>query len=507
MRSHKKSCVLNICLAAWCLVGSAMNLQAAETVGRALSSQQNVAVPGQWNPLHLHKDVSPETARAYRREFDTQLATAGYLYALPAYLHAKQRYEFLFNFTRYMGDRGNPFDQFLCVRTPASIKTTDTMPNNDTLYGAAFLDLKASPMVLSVPDIPDRYYSFTLIDAYFYPFAYIGSRTMGQKAGNYLIVGPDWQGSVPAGIREVVKAPTPSINLYQRIYFRNLDDVPNVVKLQDQIRLTPLATFLDPAARVALPDPGPILKDSPLLARDPVEVLRIANRYMAENPPPVEDRSFLDHIAPIGIGPGREIPDDPRMLEVLRAGATAADHAMTALVLDGFPVRNGWQIPPADIGRRNAPGGIATQAMVQLRSIGINHAEEATYYTAYTDGGGQPLNGRQRYTLTFRPDEIPPLLKDKFGFWSLTLYDRTNGLFVDNPRHKYLVRSADPLVFGHDGSLTLLIQPEAPADPKLAANWLPAPAEGDFMLNLRVFVGGPAVVSGRYTPPPIKRQE
>ncbi|QDX82270.1 hypothetical protein B9N43_14075 [Denitratisoma sp. DHT3] len=506
MRAPTRSHLLTTCLFLCGLAGSAANAT-AEFAGRELATRQNVAAPGQWNPLHLHKDVAADTARAYRRDFDTQLAAAGYLYALPAYLHAKQRYEFLYNFTRYMGERGNPFGQFLSVRTPASIKTTDTMPNNDTLYGAAFLDLKASPMVLSVPDIPDRYYSFTLIDAYFYPFAYVGSRTMGQKAGHYLIVGPDWNGPRPPGIREVVRATTPSINIYQRIYFRNLDDVPAVVKLQDQIRLTPLATFLDPAVRVALPDPAAILRDNPLLARDPVQVLRIANRYMAENPPPREDRGFLDYIAPVGVGPGLEITDDPQRLEALRAGATAADHAMTALLLDGFPVRNGWQIPPVNIGRRDAPGSIATQAMIQLRSIGINHAEEATYYTAYADGAGRPLNGGHRYTLTFRADEIPPLLKEKFGFWSLTLYDRTNGLFVDNPRHKYLVRSADPLVFGRDGSLTLLIQPEPPADPALAANWLPAPAAGDFMLNLRVFVGGPAVVAGSYTPPPLIRRE
>ena len=68
-------------------------------------------------------------------------------------------------------------------------------PNNDTAYSAGWLDLRAEPMVLSVPAIPlDRYYSFQLIDLYTHNFAYVGSRATGPEAGNYLVTGPGWSG-------------------------------------------------------------------------------------------------------------------------------------------------------------------------------------------------------------------------------------------------------------------------------------------------------------------------
>lgn len=473
----------------------------AQAAGSSPEPSQPAVASGPWSPLTLNKDVSADTAQRNRHELAVQRAAVGYLYALPAFLHARQRYEFVSTFARYMSERGNPYGQFLLIRTPAPLSTRDTMPNNDTLYGGSFLDLSAGPVVLSVPPMPGRYYSLTLMDAYFYPVEYIGSRTVGQQGGRYLIVGPHWQGPVPAGIDRVYRSTTPSLSVYQRIYFRSRADVPEVVQLQDQITFTPLARYLDPTAVVAAPDTAPALRVNPLQVSDPVQVLQIANRYMADNPPPEQDRSLLQYIAPLGIGPGLPLPTDEAALAVLREGAAMAGRTMTSLLLDGFPVRNGWQVPPTDLGRRSAVGGIATQAMVQLRSIGINWSEEAVYYTAYADAQGHHLNGNRSYTLTFPAGQLPPVVTDQFGFWSVTLYDRAQGRFVDNPAHKYVVRSADPLQFNADGSLTLYIQPTPPADPAQMANWLPSVAGADFMLNLRIFVGGPEVLSGAYTPP------
>lgn len=459
--------------------------------------------PGRWNPAYLHTAVSDAVAQGYLKSFDVQRAALGYLYALPAYIHFKQRYQFLSNFTKYMGDRGNPFGQFLLVRQPASPRTTDVYPNCDTLYGATYLELRDTPMVLSVPDIPDRYYSLALLDAYFYNFDYIGSRTTGQKAGRYLIVGPDWRGPVPGGIDRVIRSPTHSMNIYQRIHFRDQADLAVVREIRDRIGIIPLARFLDPGAPVALPDPQRYLKADPQQITDPVQVLEIANGYMADNPPPAEDGSLVAWFMPVGVGPGLAMPTDPAALDILREGAVQADRAMTGMALAGALVRNGWQIPPSNLGRRGGPGGIALHAMTQVRSIGINVPEEAVYYTAYMDGTQQPLGGAKRYTLTFAKDQLPPVRADTFGFWSVTMYDRASYRLVDSPANKYLVRSVDQLRYGKDGSLSLHIQPDPPADPEQRANWLPSPGDRDFIVSLRVYVGGADVVSGRYTPPAI----
>jgi hypothetical protein len=473
------------------------------SAGSQADSKQNLAEPGKWDPTYINTSATADEVKAYKTAFDVNMATVGYLYALPAFLDYSQRYAFLKNFRQYMGDQGNPFGQFLLMRSPASPEALDVMPNYDTLYGVAFLELKNLPMVLKVPDIPGRYYSFAFVDAYFYNFYYVGSRTTGQKAGRYLIVGPDWHGETPEGITQTIHGPTNTIHIYERIYFRNRQDVPAVNAVQDKIRLVPLATFLAPNTAVKMPDPSEYMTIDPSHATDPLQVLEIANRHMGENPPPVEDRTLIDYFAPVGVGPGLKIPDDAYSRQVLGEGAVAADHAITALALSGFVVKNGWQIPPASVGKRGGAGGMANHAMIQLRSIGINASAEAVYYIAYTDGALQPLNTARPYTLKFTKGEVPPIDQEKYGFWSLTMYDRANLRLVSNPSDKYSVRSGDDLVYGSDGSLTIYIQPEPPADKSLLANWLPTPRQGEFVLALRVYLGGSSVVSGTYVPPPV----
>ena len=142
-------------------------------------------------------------------------------------------------------------------------------------------------------------------------------------------------------------------------------------------------------------------------------------------------------------------------------------------------------------------------AMIQLRSVGINASEEAVYYIAYDDGISQALNGRNNYVLKFTGDNLPPTQKEKFGFWSVTMYDRSNLKLVANAIDKYSVRSADDLVYGSDGSLTVYIQSEPPTDHRMLANWLPAPKHGEFVLTLRVYLGAQSVVAGTYVPPPV----
>lgn len=84
--------------------------------------------------------------------------------------------------------------------TPAD--TTIQTPNADTPYCVVGADLRAEPLVLTVPSIdPERYYSIQLIDAYTHNFEYVGTRTTGNGAGKYLLAGPDWAGQAPADIK------------------------------------------------------------------------------------------------------------------------------------------------------------------------------------------------------------------------------------------------------------------------------------------------------------------
>jgi hypothetical protein len=129
------------------------------------------------------------------------------------------------------------------VYTPA-----DTMvqtPNSDTPYSFIWMDLRAEPMVLTVPPIEKhRYFSIQLMDAYTFNFDYIGSRTTGNDGGVYMIAGPDWQGAVPKGVAKAFKSETNFVSALYRTQLFNPDDLTNVVHIQTQYMAEPLSSFL-----------------------------------------------------------------------------------------------------------------------------------------------------------------------------------------------------------------------------------------------------------------------
>lgn len=472
-------------------------------LGAASAHAQPAADAPRWSIDRLDTTLSADDARRVLREADLRRAELGYLYAVPAFLHLRQRWGWLQGMRAQGVEPADAWGRFLLLREPTSPETKDPSPNHDTLYGATFLDLSAGPVVLSVPPIPRRYWSVAMLDAWFYNFEYVGSRTTGQGGGHWLIAGPTWRGTAPPGIARTIRAPTDSVNLYQRIWFRDAADLPEVRRLQDRIVVRPLASFVDPTARPRRPDPARVLADAPYAVADPVEMLRLANRYMRENPPPSTDRALVEHLATVGIGPDATLPTDAAGLAVLREGAALAQRTLSAMAVEGSRTVNGWQMPDAGVGRRGAPDGVARQALAQIRTIGLNVPEEAVYYATVADGSGAPLDASRRYAIRFPKGALPPVRSDRFGFWSLTMYDRETLRLVPNAARRYVVRSSDPLAFDPDGSLTLHLQSEPPADPARHANWLPAPAAGRFALNLRVYLGGGAVLDGTYAPPPV----
>jgi hypothetical protein len=102
----------------------------------------------------------------------------------------------LMEFTRAEGfNSGMPINGFTHRRNllgPAD--TTVVHPNNDTLYSTAFLDLKAEPLVLHVPEAQGRYYLMQVLDAWTNTFANTGSRTLSGAAQDFVIAAPDWRG-------------------------------------------------------------------------------------------------------------------------------------------------------------------------------------------------------------------------------------------------------------------------------------------------------------------------
>jgi hypothetical protein len=112
---------------------------------------------------------------------------------------------------------------------------------NDVLYVGGLLDLSNGPQVLHVPDMAGRYYSVQFTD----PsdgtnFAYVGKRTTGTGAGDYLISGPGWKGSVSQGMTQI-SSPNNSVLVIGRVFVESDSDLPTAYGLAKQIQLTPLS--------------------------------------------------------------------------------------------------------------------------------------------------------------------------------------------------------------------------------------------------------------------------
>lgn len=112
--------------------------------------------------------------------------------------------------------------------------------NHDTLLTAGWLDLRQGPLVLHVPAMSERYYSVQFTDpSKNTNFAYVGTRTTGAQAGDYLITGRNWKGQVPNGIRQI-SSPNNSVLVAGRVLVKSDSDLATAYDLSTQIRLTPL---------------------------------------------------------------------------------------------------------------------------------------------------------------------------------------------------------------------------------------------------------------------------
>ncbi|RZT30898.1 DUF1254 domain-containing protein [Cupriavidus agavae] len=360
-------------------------------------------------------------------------------------------------------------------------------PNNDTLYTNAWLDLTRGPVVIDVPDFAGRYYVLGLLDFYTNPFGYIGSRTTGTGAGQFLLHGPDWQGQVPAGMH-AVPCPTNAVWMIGRLLVDGEADLPVVHALQDAISLK----RLDGAQAAFAFDVGMQPREHLGDARRFAEVV---NRMLADNPPPPAEAALAQSFAAAGIGAGL-IPSAAQ-LDVLHGAL--ADVLRDLAEPQASDMGGGWAMS-VDV-RESYGTNYLQRALVARNYIGALGVQEAMYVMADRAGEGAPLDGRHAYRLHFAPGNLPEV----GAFWSLTMYDKGDCMLVPNAIDRYSLGDRSPsLQRAADGGLTIHFSAQPPADPALHGNWLPAPA-GPFYVALRLYVPQPAHLDRSYRYPAIER--
>ncbi len=372
-------------------------------------------------------------------------------------------------------------------------------PNVDTLYSIAFFDLREEPMVLSLPDMGDRYYLMQFLDAWTNVFAAPGTRVTDSGAADFAIAGPNWRGTVPEEV-EVIEAPTNMVWMIGRTQVDGPEDLHNVSELVSQYRLAPLSTWGKEYAPPEVPvDPDVDISAPPsqLESMDAITFFQALADLMIDNPPAEEDAPILDELSVLGLEPGRFEPD-PDIVDALANGKTEALAKMKANIAKQGKVVNGWNVMLDGIGTYGSD--YLARATVALFGLGANLPKDAIYPSnPGIDIEGDPLSSEHKYVMHFKGGATPPAN----AFWSITMYDEV-GYLVDNPIRRYAIGDRDALEFNDDGSLDIHIQRQSPSLNK-ENNWLPAPAEGVFSLIMRIYWPKDEMLTGVWKPPGVRR--
>jgi hypothetical protein len=438
-------------------------------------------------------DITPAETKA--------IAEEAYIYGFPMIAGYKAMYEMAID--KSSSQFKAPFNTIANDSTTATPKDTAVVtPNADTPYSIVWMDLRAEPVVLCVPEIaPPRWYAIQLTDLYTFNYAYVGTITTGNGAGCYMVAGPKWQGEKPANIAKVFRSETEySLALYRTQLF-NAADIENVRKVQARYKVQTLSQFENRAAPPSAPAiTFPPMTGDAAFKTDFASYLNFLLQFCPEVP---EEKSLRAKFASIGIGPGKKFNFDDLSPEHKAAVGLAIKEGYSKINARRDAIAktvNGWQVGAAFGDRAFYHGDYLLRAAAALAGLYGNDVAEALYAQGLEDSKGEKFTGTSKYTITFPAGEFPPVN----AFWSVTMYGG-NHYLVENPINRYLINSPmlPDLKKNADGSLTIYIQNASPGA-KLQANWLPAPA-GPFFMQMRLYWPKKAAIDGLWKPPQVEK--
>jgi len=433
--------------------------------------------------------IAPGDARAIAKE--------AYIYGFPMVMNYQTMYKQAID--KSSSDYRGAFNT---INSSKSVATPEdkfvVTPNSDTPYSYLWMDLRAEPVVITMPKIePNRYYTAQMVDLYTYNFAYLGTRTYGSEGGSYLIAGPGWNGATPAGVKAVIHCETQFAYVLFRTQLFNMADLSNVSTIQAGYRAEPLSAFLHTTAPQAAP-----AVNWPKFAQDMATtpaMFPLVNFLFQFCPPNSSESALLARFAKLDIGPGQSFNFGKFSLEVRQAindgiKDSDADFGGVMKKVNADEVSSGDMFGTRDFLKDNY---LYRYVGAKMGLYG-NSKQDALYFGYFVDAKYEPLDAsKSGYELRFAKGELPP----NKAFWSLTMYDGKTQLLVANPLKRYLLNSTtiQSYTYGGDGSLTLYVSRGEP-DAAKQSNWLPAP-DGPFYCILRVYMPGEAALNGNWKKP------
>jgi len=377
----------------------------------------------------------------------------------------------------------------------------------DFAYAQGWLNLTKEPMVLSVPASNGRYYVIALYDAWQNVFASLGSRTTGNGSGAFALIGPGWNGTLPANLTKM-QSPTNTVFMVGRAQQNGPADLPAAAAFQDNVTLTPLSAW---GTNYTPPTTVPGNPNVNLTyVRAPATFAEVANMtpdvfygrmatVMGGNPPHSEDKPVVDQMARMGVIPGTPFNWNGLNATMQSAIAQGYQDGITQVagsINAGIVHNNGWDTTYS--------GGVygtnyTLRDAAILRGGGfVNLPHDNLYFSSNTTASGVPYSGANNYVLHFASNSTPPIN----ALWSVTMYD-SQGYPVPNPLNRSTIAPhLGNLTYNPDGSLDIYIQHTSPGGNK-ESNWLPAPS-GAFVLWLRTYWPQEAVLNGSWVPPAVQ---
>ncbi len=415
-----------------------------------------------------------------------------------------------------------PDNHFAHFRKPTSPSDRNIVrPNRDTLYSVAWLNLNQGPILLTIPQIGDRYYLFHMMDMWTDTFAGPSSRTIGSEGGQFLIVGPNWNGQLPANsspeVKELVhdfrliKSPTNQVWILARLEVGSEAEYSTIHAIQDGYQLKQIGNPEDQSSEtVSSPRKDPrflkiikAIEEGGMTPPQVIEQMDAATFFetfaelMIENPPHIQDWPIVALMSQIGIIPGKRLDFYSFNHNVQETLSQAAQDALKNMKTQNpTPAKDNWRFMPMFTGSYGA--NYMMRAKIAFIGLGANLPEDAVYPETNIDCNSEILHGSKNYLVHFEKDQIPPTN----AFWSLTAYDSKIYL-IENPIHRYnLTSKQNVMKLNPDGSLDIYLQNSSPG-PEWESNWLPVPANEPFNITLRIYWPKREVLDGTWKLPKV----
>ena len=363
-------------------------------------------------------------------------------------------------------------------------------PNLDVAYSEAWVVIAAdSPLRVTVPEIRGRYYTVQFLNGWGETVANINERSEpDHPAGDFWVCLKGSAVQVPADARRI-DLPSKTARVLARVELGA--DPKQAAALQHQIKVRASGT-----PTIAELPKTPDFSNDKLPG---VEAFDAATVEAALSEPDINPG--MDALQAKVRAVSQAIQDPAQRARVDKVIHEQSQPTMQKDFARMGTIQDGWARPDV---AGNYDKDYVARTLVDYGGIWANNRKEVVYFKTNTDGTGAPLDGGNTYALHFTKGNLPA--DHVKYFWSVIAVDGEKFQVIPNPKNRFLINKQSKLTYGADGSLTLYLAPALPKDAP-DGNWLPTPKGANYHLTFRMYGPDEAVLSGKWFPAPITKQD